>query len=80
VWGRTRLPATGKFKQFKLGPLNKGGNIDNYLPVSHTCFFKLDLPAYTSKEVMREKLTYAITHCQAIDLDRDGAGGFGAEF
>ena len=54
-----------------------GGNVDGHLPVSHTCFFQLDLPAYSTKEIMREKLVYAITHCQAIDLDRVADGAFG---
>jgi E3 ubiquitin-protein ligase HERC2 len=40
-----------------------------YLPIAHTCFFSIDLPAYTSREVMKEKLMYAITHCQSIDAD-----------
>jgi len=39
VWGRSRLPAGKNWKKFKLTPLNQGGNIDNYLPVAHTCFF-----------------------------------------
>ena len=76
VWGRSRLPASGEFRKFKLTRLNKAGNIDDYLPVSHTCFFQLDLPAYSSKEIMRDKLLYAITHCQAIDLDRIAEGGW----
>lgn len=69
VWGRSRLPSGKNFKKFKLTALNKGGNEDGYLPVSHTCFFQLDLPSYSTKDVMKEKLLYAITHCQAIDLD-----------
>lgn len=32
-------------------------------------FFSIDLPPYTSREVMRDKLLYAITHCQSIDAD-----------
>ena len=79
VWGRSRLPASGDFRKFKLTRLNKGGNIDDYLPVSHTCFFQLDLPAYSTKEIMKDKLLYAITHCQAIDLDRIAEGGWEEE-
>jgi hypothetical protein len=79
VWGRSRLPASGEFRKFKLTKLNKGGNIDDYLPVSHTCFFQLDLPSYSTKEIMRDKLLYAITHCQAIDLDRIAEGGWEEE-
>lgn len=33
---------------------------DGQLPVSHTCSNVLDLPAYSNKKVMREKLLYAI--------------------
>lgn len=37
------------------------------LPVAHTCFNQLDLPEYPSKELMRERLLFAIT---------EGKGGF----
>jgi hypothetical protein len=79
VWGRSRLPQGRNFKDFKLAACNVTGNVDDYLPVAHTCFFQLDLPAYTNKEVMRNKLVYAITHCQAIDLDRAPQEGFGED-
>lgn len=39
------------------------------LPVAHTCFFSLDLPPYSSYEVTRSKILYAIVNCQAIDAD-----------
>jgi E3 ubiquitin-protein ligase HERC2 len=34
-----------------------------------TCFFALDLPRYSSKHILREKLLYAIYNCRAIDTD-----------
>jgi len=70
VWGRSRLPAGKDFKQFKITNKSVSGNPDGYLPHSHTCFFTIDLPPYSTKPIMREKIVYAITHCQAIDLDR----------
>jgi hypothetical protein len=76
VWGRSKLPAGTDFRHMKITRYNPSGPVDNYLPVSHTCFFTIDLPAYTSKDVMREKLLYAITHCQAIDLDKVASGGW----
>lgn len=76
VWGRSRLPVGREFKKFKITQLNKGGNPDGYMPVAHTCFFQIDLPPYSSKEIMKEKFLYAITHCQAIDLDRIADGGW----
>jgi len=72
VWGRSRLPSvSADFKDnFLIQPFTKKeGNPDDYLPEAHTCFFSLDLPRYSSKEVLKEKLTYAIYNCKAIDTD-----------
>jgi E3 ubiquitin-protein ligase HERC2 len=44
-------------------------NPDIALPTSHTCFFSLEVPKYSSFEILKEKLKYAISHCQAIDTD-----------
>ena len=33
------------------------------LPMSHTCFNQLDLPKYTSEEMLRERLVLAIKEC-----------------
>lgn len=35
-------------------------NPDQRLPQAHTCFFQLDLPEYSSKDVLRRKLYVAI--------------------
>ncbi|KUF76294.1 E3 ubiquitin-protein ligase HERC2 [Phytophthora nicotianae] len=72
VWGRSRLPthAADFTQDFKISGLPKAtGRADMYLPIAHTCFFSIDLPAYSCREVMRDKLVYAITHCQSIDAD-----------
>jgi len=34
-------------------------------------FFELELPAYSTYDITREKLLYAITECHAIDTDYD---------
>jgi len=47
----------------------KEGNPDDYLPEAHTCFFALDLPLYSCKKIMEQKLLYAITTCADIDTD-----------
>lgn len=72
VWGRSRLPthAADFTQDFKISGLPKAaGRADMYLPIAHTCFFSIDLPVYSSHNVMKEKLLYAITHCQSIDAD-----------
>jgi hypothetical protein len=70
VWGRARLPLTrdGFSSKFKLQPFSRSP-ADSYLPVAHTCFFSLEVPAYSSEAIMRKKLLYAIHNCTAIDAD-----------
>jgi hypothetical protein len=75
VWGQSRLPYNpADFTQkFELLPApyatRRGANPDHTLPKSHTCFFSLELPPYSSKKIMAEKLLYAIKNCQSIDTD-----------
>ncbi|CAF1689438.1 unnamed protein product [Adineta ricciae] len=45
------------------------GPIDGALPRSHTCSFALDLPEYSSTDVMYDRLNYAIMYCSSIDGD-----------
>jgi hypothetical protein len=42
---------------------------DDFLPTAQTCFFSLALPQYSCKEVMREKLLYAVHHSPNMDAD-----------
>jgi hypothetical protein len=59
-----RLPLGGFAaigKRFKIEPTYD----DNKLPVTHTCSFTLDLPLYTSRDILRTKLLLSI----------DNAGG-----
>lgn len=76
VWGRSRLPAGRDFRKMKIARYHAPGSVNNYLPVSHTCFFTIDLPQYTTKDAMKGKLLYAITHCTAIDLDGTASAGW----
>ncbi|CAN0181713.1 unnamed protein product [Pylaiella littoralis] len=75
TWGRTRLPLTaeGFSQRFKLQSFRRSP-ADDYLPVAHTCFFSLELPAYSSLEVMKERLLFAAFNCSAIDGDDNFAG------
>lgn len=65
-WGRSRLPPPSKFKD-KLRIESAQHDI-SHLPIAHTCFFSIELPRYTSEEMMRQKLTTAITFCSSIEL------------
>jgi len=72
VTGTSKVPAEG-FKGLNglNGPqkftIQKEFDIKK-LPRAHTCFNQLDLPAYSTKEMLIEKLTYAIS---------EGKEGFG---
>lgn len=54
AWGRSRLPLSAEqFSQsFKIQAFARAP-ADAYLPVAHTCFFSLELPRYSSREVCR---------------------------
>jgi len=76
VWSRDRLPlrAADFSNSFKVTRLHSSSP-DEALPMSHTCFFTIDLPEYTSLEAMGRKVRYAMENCTAIDIDNQ-AGDF----
>jgi len=49
--------------------LDKYNPADHFLPESYTCFFLLKMPRYSCREVLRQKLKYAIHFCKSIDTD-----------
>lgn len=64
--GSDRIPILGmKSLKLVIQP-TRGG--EHYLPVAHTCFNLLDLPKYTSRETLRNKLLQAIDHNQGFNL------------
>ena len=64
--GSDRAPING-LKSLKFYIVLEGGDDDERLPSSHTCFNQLCMPKYSSKEILRSKLSQAI----------EGAQGFG---
>lgn len=60
----TTNPGEGRRHKISYG---HGG--DARLPLSHTCFFQIDLPKYSTKEIMRERILTAIRFCGEIDTD-----------
>lgn len=74
VWARNRLPLKesdfdAPFKiQKDTKPVNKDSG-DYPLPSASTCFFSLTLPDYPEKEMLRQKLLYAIQHVTTMESD-----------
>ena len=71
VWGRSRLPVTEDDfeKKFTINMHHSSGSADMYFPIAHTCFFSVDMPAYSSLDVMYQKLLWAMNNCTSIDAD-----------
>ncbi|KDO27055.1 hypothetical protein SPRG_07766 [Saprolegnia parasitica CBS 223.65] len=74
VWARSRMPNSAKEfpMNFKIqAPHDQGARQtpDAYLPHAQTCFFSLSLPAYSTKEILRVKLLYAIQNSPNMDAD-----------
>lgn len=64
-WGQERLPAldqeyTRTSTRFQIKQRMQDSYGDGALPKADTCFFNLELPSYSSKEVLKEKLLLAI--------------------
>ena len=73
VWARSRMPASAQDlpMNFKLqsGQGAAREKPDSYLPHAQTCFFSLSLPNYSTKEILRAKLLYAINNSPTMDAD-----------
>jgi len=77
VWGRSRLPASSaEFeRKFEIHAFERhivDGEVlspDRFLPQAHTCFFSVEMPDYSTEEVMKKRILYAITECVVIDTD-----------
>jgi len=61
--GRSRL-MPGKTLNLELCALE-----EDYLPIAHTCSFDMEVPSFSSKEVMMQKFLTAIRLCGEIDDD-----------
>ncbi|CAF3666099.1 unnamed protein product [Rotaria socialis] len=72
AWGRSTLPIRDEDfdMKFCISEFDVyDGEVDKTLPRSHTCFFTIDLPAYSTTDIMYERLNYAISSCSSIDGD-----------
>ena len=73
VWARSRLPSRvadfeTPFKIIK-DTANSGERADMALPSASTCFFSLTLPMYSSVEILRQKLLFAIHNVTTMETD-----------
>merc|ERR1711934_637127 len=72
VCARSRMPAANGASSQPVVLKLQGAHHDqpdSYLPHAQTCFFSLTLPKYSSKDILREKLQYAIRNSPNMDAD-----------
>ena len=71
TWARTRMPQRKSDfggNTFKIQACTSiAKDPDTMLPKSHTCFFSLQLPPYSSAAVMKEKFLYAFKNTASMD-------------
>ncbi|CAM4858154.1 unnamed protein product [Rotaria socialis] len=65
--GSDRVPVFGWSQTLPM-TIQRSHTDDIHLPASHTCFNILDLPTYSSKEILKTKLLEAIQHNQGFNL------------
>ena len=67
VWGRSRLPSELNNLRYKHSICFYEDYGDSRLPEAHTCFFMIDLPGYSTEEIMEKRLLTAIQFCGSIE-------------
>lgn len=73
VNGRAKLPNNMSDISYKHTITWMGGG-DGVLPQAHVCYFQIDLPEYTTKEILKQRLVLAIEYCGEIDTDNSASG------
>jgi len=89
AWAQERLPQGDdefertRTRMFIKPASNSSGDPDKRLPKADTCFFNIELPSYSSVDVMRERLLFAMnTDADSMNADNpdvDDIGGEGHE-
>eukprot|EP00930_Biecheleria_cincta_P024703 TRINITY_DN17656_c0_g2_i1.p1 TRINITY_DN17656_c0_g2~~TRINITY_DN17656_c0_g2_i1.p1 ORF type:complete len:2961 (+),score=516.66 TRINITY_DN17656_c0_g2_i1:894-8885(+) len=69
-WGRSRLPPMEDSPLWGDGFKITGASDlpADSLPRAHTCFFQIDMPAYSSLEVCKARVLYAIRNCRSMQI------------
>lgn len=69
VWARNRLPNKESDFEAPFKIQKDAGKSDESLPSASTCFFSLTLPEYSSKDILRQKLMFAVENVCTMESD-----------
>ncbi|XP_041950066.1 probable E3 ubiquitin-protein ligase HERC3 [Alosa sapidissima] len=68
IYGTDRIPIGGLAKRdMRIVRLNMD-NPDEYFPLANACYGVLQLPNYSSVDILRDKLTHAINYCDVFGM------------
>ncbi|KAA6385253.1 MAG: putative HECT E3 ubiquitin ligase [Streblomastix strix] len=70
VTGRSRMSPLPQSTDHSY-PISSDLQLKVDLMASHTCYQSLELPQYSSADIMLERIVYTITNCVSIDTDFD---------
>ncbi|KAK2959130.1 putative HECT E3 ubiquitin ligase [Blattamonas nauphoetae] len=85
VTGRSKLPASVRQRKdskekreiiMKVDSMRPRNSVDRYLPLGHTCAQAVEIPLYSTLEIMKAKCVYAAMNCLSIETDGTGRGGY----
>jgi len=68
--GSDRVPVGGTAEMsMKISRARDRKGVLERLPVAHTCFNQIGLPDYGDKEILKKKLTIAISNAEGFGLE-----------
>lgn len=68
IFATDQIPVGGLTKRkIKIVKLNKD-NSDEYFPLANACYGTLQLPNYSSIDILRERLTHAVNYCDVFGM------------
>jgi len=67
AWGRSKLPRYGDPWEQKFTIVRRPGK-DEVLPTGDTCHFTINLPNYSSLEIMKKRCLLAFRSVGSIDI------------
>ena len=69
VTARSRLPGLGSVPVIRITRGQTGVHADKHMPTAKTCFATLELPLYSSCQVLAQRLRFAIHNTPSMDAD-----------
>ncbi len=67
ITGSSAVPVGGFKSLSRAISIVPSSRAQDSLPITHTCFNIMEIPSYSRREVMKQKLLFAVHNCGATD-------------